>query len=98
MSASVRRLHFPLACLLGLALALPAAAQRESAFMVEFRKLMPLNAQDEMVALIKKHETEAVLAVVETCEAIGEGSSDQLEDEAAALDKTWRKAYDSRFV
>jgi hypothetical protein len=98
MSAPVRRVRSLLACFVGLALVLPAAAQREGTFMTEFRKLMVLNALDEMAGLIKKFETEAVLAVVETCEAIGEGSSDALEDDAAALDKAWRKAYGTRFV
>jgi hypothetical protein len=41
-----------------------------------------------MAGLIRKFETEAVRRGGD--EAIGEGSSDQLEDEAAALDKAWR--------
>jgi hypothetical protein len=81
-----------------LALASGIHAQRDSAFMQEFRKLMELHAQDEMAALIKKHEAEAIVAVIETCETIGEGSSDVLETEINALDKAWRKAYGSKFV
>jgi hypothetical protein len=97
MSApSVRRVAPFLAGLL--VLIAPALAQRESVFMTEFRKLMAIHAVDEMAALIRKHESEAVLAVVETCEAIGDGSNDVLETEIEALDKAWRKAYDSRFV
>lgn len=80
------------------ALAPLAVAQRQSPFMIEFRKLMSINSLDEMAALVKKNEDQAILAVVETCEAIGSGSSDQLENEASALDKAWRKAFNSKFV
>lgn len=97
MSASfLRRASLLLA--LFVALGPLAGAQRQSAFMTEFRKLMTVNAFEEMVSLIKKNEDQAILAVVETCEAIGNGSSDQLENEASALDKAWRKAYGSKFV
>ncbi len=82
------------ACLSGL----PALAQRESPFMEEFRKLMPGGDVEEMARLVKQHELAAELAVIEICEEIGMGSSDQLEDEIDALNKAWKKAYDSGFV
>jgi len=80
------------------ALAPASLAQRESPFMEQFKKLMEVHAQDEMASLIKKNEPAAILAVIEICQAISDGSSDQLEEEIAALDKAWRKAYSSKFV
>jgi len=75
------------------------AAQRESVFMTEFRKLMAISASpEEMGKLIKKHEDQAILAAVEICQAIGSGSNDQLEEEVAALNGAWRKTYNSQFV
>ncbi|MEQ1891564.1 MAG: hypothetical protein ABL998_03390 [Planctomycetota bacterium] len=80
-------------------LALPARAQRESEFMTEFRKLMAVHAQpEEMGRLIRKHEDQAILAAVEICQAIGSESNDLLEDEIAALNKAWKKTYNSGFV
>ncbi len=76
----------------------PSAAQRESPFMEEFRRLMEINGQDEMAELLKRHQSEAVLAVMEICEQIGEGSNDTLEAEIDALGKAWKKAYGTRFV
>ncbi len=75
-----------------------SGAQRESEFMKAFRQAMEQNASDEMARLVKEHEQEAVLAVMETCELIGKESSDRLEAEIDALGKAWRAAYDTRFV
>lgn len=75
------------------------AAQRESVFMTEFRKLMQISASpEEMGKLIKKHEEQAILAVVEICQAIGGGSNEQLEEEVAALNGAWKKTYGGKFV
>jgi len=74
------------------------SAQRDSAFMQEYRKLQELDAQDEMAALMRKNETPAILAIIETCELIGMGSSDSLEDDIASLGKTWKKVYANTFV
>lgn len=79
-------------------LSVPARAQRESAFMQEFRKLMQVHAMDEMSALIKKHEDEAIAAVRETALLMREGTSDVLETDIDALGKAWKKAYDTDFV
>jgi hypothetical protein len=81
-----------------LLLAPAAAAQRDSAFMKEFRELMKVHATDEMATLIKKNEEPAEFAVVEICNAIGTGSNDTLEAEIDALDKAWKKAFDEKFV
>jgi hypothetical protein len=91
-------LRIPIGGLFLLLAAAPLRGQRDSAFMQEFRKLMQVHAQDEMAALLKKHEFEGILAVVETCEAISVGSNDTLEEEIDALGKAWRKAFDSQFV
>lgn len=79
-------------------LAPPVAAQYDSPFMQEFRKLMLLKADDEMTALMRKNEASVILAVIDVCETIGKGSSDQLEAEAEALGRIWKKVYGSRFV
>ncbi len=81
-----------------LALCLILGTQRESEFMKAFRQAMEQNASEEMARLVKEHEQEAVLAVMETCELITQGSSDRLEAEIDALGKAWRAAYDTRFV
>ena len=86
------------ACSFLLPFVAPAFAQRGSPFMEEFRKLMPGGDVDAMVELIKANEQAAELAVVETCEAIGQESNDVLEAEIDALRKAWKKAYDSKFV
>lgn len=81
------------------AFATSLAAQRESEFMTEFRKLMAIHASpEEMGKLIKKHEDQAILAAVEICQAIGGGSNDELESEVAALNSAWKKTYGSKFV
>jgi hypothetical protein len=85
--------------LLGLPFLAPAArAQYESPFMQEFRKLMLIKADDEMAALMRKNEASAILSIIDVCEAIGKGSSDQLEAEAEALGRIWKKIYGTRFV
>jgi hypothetical protein len=92
-------LRFRAPVLLGLALLAPAAsAQYESPFMQEFRKLMQIKADDEMAALMRKNEASAILSIIDVCEAIGKGSSDQLEAEAEALGRIWKKIYGTRFV
>jgi hypothetical protein len=84
---------------LALLLAAPVAlAQRESPFMAEFRKLMQIQGKDEMVALMRKHQTEAILAIRETAQLISDGSSDELETDMQALVSTFEKAFDSRFA
>ena len=85
-------------CSFLLALAGPAFAQRGSPFMEEFRKLIPTGNLDAMVELVKTNEQSAELAIVETCEAIGQESNDVLEEEVDALRKAWKKGYDSDFV
>lgn len=94
-ASTTRFLALPLAVL---AVATGARAQRESEFMQEFRKLMQIHSQEEMVNLVKQHQPQALLAVIETCEAIGQASNDTLEEEIDALNKAWKKAFDSRFV
>jgi len=90
-------LLFTSAALLG-PLAPLASAQRDSEFMKEFRQALAADALDAMVALVREYEQEAVLAVVETCEAIGKGSNDQLETEIDGLRRAWQAAFDSNFV
>lgn len=81
-----------------LALAPVLTAQRDSPFMKEFRELMKLHAEDEMADLIRKNQQPAEYAVVEICNAIGSGSNDVLEAEIDALDRSWKKAFDEKFV
>ncbi len=78
--------------------ATPARAQRDSAFMQEFRKLMQVHAQEEMGALIKKHEDEAIVTVRETVLLMREGTSEVLEADIDALAKAWKRAYGTDFV
>lgn len=94
--SSIRSFAAALAALV--ALSAPAAAQRDSPFMQEFRKLMALKAMDEMVTLLKQHENEALLAVREIVVAMRDGSDETLEIEIDALGRAWKKAYDSDFV
>ena len=81
----------------GLLLCAPAP-QQNSPFMDEFRKLMQIKAEEEMATLVRKNEEKAIIAVAEICEAIGNGSNDQLEAEIDALGRIWKKNYNSRFV
>ncbi len=74
------------------------AAQRDSEFMTEFRKAMANHDSDAMASLVKKHDQSATMAVIDTCELITAGSSDELEAEIEALGKAWRAAYDTNFV
>src|SRR6185295_9195880 len=85
-------------CLFLCLLAPRAPAQSNSPFMQEFRKLMPLKDEDQLVALMRKHEQEAVLAVIEICDAISQGSNELLETEIDQLNRTWKKAFNSKFV
>lgn len=86
-------------CLLFAGLVAPLSAQRESEFMTEFRKLTAVHAApEELGKLVKKYEEQAILAVIEICEAIGSGSNDQLEEEIAALGKAWKKSHGTGFV
>jgi len=88
-----------LALVLGFQLLVPVAhAQFESPFMQEFRKLMVIKADDEMAALMRKNEASAIISIIDVCETIGKGSSDQLEAEAEALGRIWKKLYGTRFV
>jgi hypothetical protein len=96
MPAFLARLLAPLAVFA--LCAAPLAAQRRSPFMDEFRKLMQVHAKDEMAALLKKHEDEAILAAREIAVAMREGTSEELETELDALARAWKKAYDSEFV
>ncbi|MSR63249.1 MAG: hypothetical protein EXS08_12475 [Planctomycetes bacterium] len=97
MSPSHLRRVFPLFLALVLCASAPRA-QQNSPFMDEFRKLMLIKADEEMAVLMRKNEATAVVAIVEICEVIGNGSSDQLEAEIDALGKVWKKVYGSKFV
>lgn len=99
--SSLQRLAAVLAAPLVLSiLSVPSAApaQRASPFMDEFRKLMVLNAKDEMAALIQKHEPEAIVAIREIAVEMRDGSSEELEIEFDALRQAWERAYDSQFA
>jgi hypothetical protein len=88
-----------LALTIALALLAPASrAQYDSPFMQEFRKLMQIKADDEMAVLMRKNEVSAILSIIDVCETIGKGSSDQLEAEVEALGRIWKKLYGTRFV
>jgi hypothetical protein len=94
---------FPFGRVVALALGLPllaplASAQYDSPFMQEFRKLMAIKADDEMAVLMRKNEAAAILSIIDVCETIGKGSSDQLEAEIDALGRIWKKIYGTRFV
>ncbi len=93
----------PFGRVLALVLALPllapfASAQYDSVFMQEFRKLMLIKAEDEMVTLMRRNEASAVIAIIDVCDAIGKGSSDELEAEIEALGRIWKTVYGTRFV
>ncbi|NOT31583.1 MAG: hypothetical protein HOP15_14135 [Planctomycetes bacterium] len=98
MHAPSIRLRAALLLAAVLVLPAPAAAQRDSPFMQEFRKLMALQAMDEMVTLVKQHENEALVAVREIVVLMRDESNETLEVEIDALGKVWKKAYDSDFV
>jgi hypothetical protein len=97
MKNALQRLPI-LPSLLLVVLAIPGWGQRESAFMEAFRGAMESGDMDTMVQIVKDDQPAAIAAVVETCELISEGSSDQLETEIDALSKAWRRAFDSRFA
>ena len=75
-----------------------AGAQRDSEFMTKFREAMGYHDRDTMVALLKKHDLSAVMAIIDTCELIAAGSNDELESEIEELGQSWRAAYDTSFV
>lgn len=85
-------------CLFLLAAATAASAQRDSAFMGEFRKLMQINAKEEMIVLMRRHQQEAIWAIRQTAELISDGSSDELETDMQALVSTFEKSFDSGFA
>ena len=94
---------FPLGRIPALATALvllapTTRAQYDSPFMQEYRKLMVIKADDEMATLMRKNEASAILSIIDVCETIGKGSSDQLEAEVDALGRIWKKIYGTRFV
>ena len=79
-------------------LAPAGAAQHESEFMAEFRQALADKDSVAMERLVKEHEQAAVVAVIETCDRIAVGSSDQLEEEIDGLRRAWRATFDSQFV
>jgi hypothetical protein len=88
-----------LACL---AFALPGfAAQEEDPFAVwkdQFERAMKINAKPEMARLVKQDDRMAVGWVLDTCERISEGSSEELETFIAALEEAWETSMKTKFV
>ncbi|MEW6072341.1 MAG: hypothetical protein AB1726_07035 [Planctomycetota bacterium] len=75
-----------------------ALPQGEQDFRAKFKELMKINATDEMVSMVQKRQRDAVFVIISTCEGIATTPTDELEELIDALRKTWKKAYDTRFV
>lgn len=102
------RLCLPLA-LLGLSAAGPASASpaavptsaallQEGDFRTVFMDALRLNAKSEMVRLVRARTPEAIEAVVAVCEAISDGSNEDLEAEIEGLRTSWKEAMNTEFV
>lgn len=74
------------------------AAQEGSEFRRSYENAMKINAVEEMGRLIRRNDHEAVVWILETCEAISERSSDTLEERLAALRVGWQRGMETDFV
>ena len=89
----------PLADPVASAAAAPVVRQEgEVDFKLKFKKLMEIQAYDEMAAMVQKRQTDAVLAIISTCEGISSTPTDQLEELIEGLRTAWKKAFDTKFV
>lgn len=82
---------------LGSGAAAPASAGAED-FLEDFERAMRAGDETAMAALVAENQDEAVRVIVATCEAIAEGTSEELERRMAALRGAWREAFDTRFA
>jgi len=79
-------------------LAASTAAQRDSEFMKAFRQAMRISDLEEMARILQQSELSGINAIVETCELISAGSSDELEADIDGLGRAWKKAFGTNFV
>jgi len=81
---------------------LPAPFQeppdRATQFKTKFRQALEINAKEEIAKLVRSYAEEATQHVVELCNTLANGGSDQVEKELAALREAWKTSFKSGFV
>ena len=67
-------------------------------FRREFDAARKLGSEDQMAQIVKRYQREAVDRVQEVCTDISNGTSEELEQEIAALSRAWKTSMHSGFV
>lgn len=75
-----------------------ASGPQASDFRRTYQQAMRINAVEEMGRLIRRNDQEAVLWIIEVCEAISERSSEELEATLGGLRVGWEKGMETGFV
>ena len=75
----------------------PVVQNKTDEFMTQFRQAMKVGATSKMNELIRKYEEQAIFKIVEIAEFISAGSSEDLEEEIAALTKAWKAVHKTSF-
>lgn len=76
----------------------PLRVSGDSEFKKQFKKLVEQNAKAEMAKMVKTDVEGAVALVIETGEAIAQGSSDELEKLMTELREAWKTSIKSEFA
>lgn len=81
----------------------PAAGQtpppsRADDFKNKFKQALEINAKEEILKLVRTYQPEVVDYVVELCESLPDGTSEQKEKELHALNEAWKTDFKSGFV